>query len=773
MGNFSRSLKQFQRFGLTLLRSRMSNFLHDLRIFLTSVWNTLTSVLLTRRQPQPLGNKGFSAYLRTTTKCYTTIMMKNAMTLVAALLCINANSFAQQICYSISDSENKVYEFRLSDGSVLDSKSLSSLSSPEASTLNLAGDTLWVLNKDELHYIPVSSSLNNTKISGSNISSQTLTGSEGSLTIDDFDAMSVDANGDIWAGSSDNNPCLLVVLDRSTGNVKENYFGAGVDYLKVDNHSYPALRFDAMAFDPLTNELYASMNGLSQNYDYLFKIHKTTGAMTLFKQISQTSDVEGMAFDAKGDLYLTTGANSTDSDDDNKLWKVDLRTGITTEVFSLGGSDVETCDCVIGDPVPTVEISGTIYFDQDKDGTYDAPDFEKTTMAVELYTDVNANGTYESGTDVLAQTTTSYADGTYYFRVEYDGSGTDRYLVRIDTNDFPSGSSFSGSDILAVSVSGGSLTIDDNDFGFESDILNAFEGFTFTDSDNDQTYDYWEPPLAGVTVYLYEDDNCNGQIDGSDAILDSTTVGDDGKYVFLQNYTGSGGSAVCFITTIDTNTLPTGASLTTDNIETASFTAGGGADQNNNFGVWGGSIAALPVEWLTFTGVQVPLGVELNWSTAMEENNSHFEVQRTQNGEEWTTIGEVSGAGFTNEVSDYLFLDENPVPGVNYYRIKQIDYDGFYDFSRVVVVEVHSNTPVFNVVLSPNPASDKVTVTWNKTTANASVSILDMSGKLVYSADDVSGYKTQLDLTALNNGLYFIRVQSDESLTTERLLIRH
>ena len=699
--------------------------------------------------------------------------VQQASALAIALLCFTTNLFGQQICYSISDSENKVYKFRLSDGTVLDSKSLSSLSSPEASTLNLAGDTLWILNQDELHYIPVGSTLSNTKVSGSNISSQTLTGSEGSLTISDFDAMGVDANGDIWAGSSNNNPCLLVVLDRSTGEVKEDYFGSGKDYLKVDNYSYPALRFDAMAFDPLTNELYAGMNGLSQNYDYLFRINTSTGAMTLFKQISQTSDVEGMSFDAKGDLYLTTGANSTNSSDDNKLWKVDLRTGIATEVFGLGGSDVETCDCVIGDPIPTVEISGTIYFDKDKDGTYDNPDFEKTTMEVELYTDVNGNGTFESGTDVLAQTTTSHADGTYYFRVEYDGSGTDKYLVRIDTNDFPSGSTFTGNDIIAVNVTNGSLVIDNNDFGFESDILNAFEGFTFTDSDNDQTFDYWEPPLAGVKVLLYEDDNCNGEINTGDALLDSTTVGDDGKYVFLQNYTGSGGSSVCYITTIDTNTLPTGASLTTDNIERATFTSGGGADQNNNFGAWGGSIAALPVEWLSFTGTQTPLGVQLNWSTAMEENNSHFEIQRTQNGDDWETIGEVTGIGFTDEISEYQHLDKNPLPGVNYYRLRQIDFDGHYDYSRVILVEVQGGSSTFKLTLSPNPASEKVTAIWNKNTTITTVSVLDMSGKTVYTSEGLNGYQTEIDLNALNNGLYFIRVQSDESLTTERLLIRH
>ncbi len=114
-------------------------------------------------------------------------------------------SDSEQTCFTISDYQNKIYKFRLSDGTILDSKSFNNLSSPEASTLNLKGDTLWVLNQDELHFVKTSSSsLANTKVSGSNISSQTLTGALGNKSISDFDAMSVDVNGNIWAGTSSN-----------------------------------------------------------------------------------------------------------------------------------------------------------------------------------------------------------------------------------------------------------------------------------------------------------------------------------------------------------------------------------------------------------------------------------------------------------------------------------------------------------------------------------------------------------------------------------------
>ncbi|MFT5513729.1 MAG: outer membrane protein assembly factor BamB [Bacteroidia bacterium] len=70
-----------------------------------------------------------------------------------------------------------------------------------------------------------------------------LTGALGNKTISDFDAMSVDINGNIWAGSSSNDPCLMVVLDPSTGNVKENYFKTNVDYMVVNNSAYSCTAF--------------------------------------------------------------------------------------------------------------------------------------------------------------------------------------------------------------------------------------------------------------------------------------------------------------------------------------------------------------------------------------------------------------------------------------------------------------------------------------------------------------------------------------------------
>jgi hypothetical protein len=448
-----------------------------------------------------------------------------------------ANTKSDQVCYTISDSENKLYKFNLSTGSVLDSKSLSNLSKGEASTLNLDGDTLWILNEDELHYVVVGSSLQNYKVSGSNISNQQLSGSLGNKYFDDFDAMTVDTFGNIWAGSVENNPCVLVVIDRSTGNVKEDFFGSGKDYLVVDNSNASSLRFDAMAIDPLTNKLYANMNGSSHNYDYLMEINTTNGQMEVAHYFSAIDDVEGMFFDAVGDLYVTTGANSSGSSDD-KLWRVDLENGTITETMDLWGGDMETCDCVIGTPKEALEISGKVYYDEDEDATLDAEEMGQACYKVSLYEDQNHNGEYDSNQDDLIDTMLTYADGDYKFRVAQQ-NGKKSYLVTASKINLPAYSYFTTDSVLGMTFHKGGLVSANNNFGFSTDSTNSFnciEGTVFSDYDSDGTLDAGEHGISGAKVKLWKDKNKNGTVDAGDQEMMEVNVGRDGHYCFRMKY---------------------------------------------------------------------------------------------------------------------------------------------------------------------------------------------------------------------------------------------
>ncbi|MBY5957885.1 T9SS type A sorting domain-containing protein [Membranicola marinus] len=154
-----------------------------------------------------------------------------------------------------------------------------------------------------------------------------------------------------------------------------------------------------------------------------------------------------------------------------------------------------------------------------------------------------------------------------------------------------------------------------------------------------------------------------------------------------------------------------------------SSTNAGNDDPSNEGTVEG----ILPIELLSFTAFAHKDEVDLDWETATELNNSHFEVQRSPDGRNYTTIGEVRGAGTSSQVLDYAFTDEQPTPGKNYYRLKQVDYNGSFDYSpvRMVTLGADSRLSVF-----PNPVApgSEITIQGQKI---RTVKIYNMLGQIV------------------------------------------
>ena len=97
--------------------------------------------------------------------------------------------------------------------------------------------------------------------------------------------------------------------------------------------------------------------------------------------------------------------------------------------------------------------------------------------------------------------------------------------------------------------------------------------------------------------------------------------------------------------------------------------------------------APLPVEWLSFEGELAEGEVLLHWSTATETNNAYFEIERSTDGMEFSPIGRVEGALESTTTREYQFRDRNPLPGLNYYRLRQVDLDGQAGFSKILSVE--------------------------------------------------------------------------------------
>ena len=185
------------------------------------------------------------------------------------------------------------------------------------------------------------------------------------------------------------------------------------------------------------------------------------------------------------------------------------------------------------------------------------------------------------------------------------------------------------------------------------------------------------------------------------------------------------------------------------------------------------SANALPVEFLYIKATQERDVNKIEWATAMEENNSHFIVQRTHDGASWESLTEIGGAGFSSNVLKYEYIDMNPYMDVNYYRIMQVDYDGKYDYSDIVMVNSLVQQADINLKVFPNPATDKVQVQWGENEETGKVVVLGLNGKVVAEQLPDQHNNTTIDLTSIKNGVYFIQFIGTTTTKTERLVVRH
>ena len=122
------------------------------------------------------------------------------------------------------------------------------------------------------------------------------------------------------------------------------------------------------------------------------------------------------------------------------------------------------------------------------------------------------------------------------------------------------------------------------------------------------------------------------------------------------------------------------------------------------------SSAALPVELTYFKGQATATGAYLEWQTANEENNKGFNIQHSLDGENWETIDFVQGHGTIQEVQDYTYTDETPPAGINYYRLKQVDFDGQFEYSNIVNVHYEAESTNDELSVFPNPISDELNI---------------------------------------------------------------
>ncbi|MFN0187266.1 MAG: T9SS type A sorting domain-containing protein [Bacteroidia bacterium] len=212
--------------------------------------------------------------------------------------------------------------------------------------------------------------------------------------------------------------------------------------------------------------------------------------------------------------------------------------------------------------------------------------------------------------------------------------------------------------------------------------------------------------------------------------------------------------------------------------------AGTGSITSNNFtgfntyftlGNASGGVNPLPVEYISFNAIAKSNHVNVSWSTASEVNSDFFIVEKSTNGSTFSPIGKVNAAGFATTLQTYLFEDAKPVQGNNYYRLKQMDRNGTFEYSSVRVVNFKKSA--MNVY--PNPVTDRViSVSMdNFEDENLEARLMDLNGKIVVTTNMQfsSSSSAQFVIDAsLSPGVYlFELMNATGNKWHERIVITH
>lgn len=173
---------------------------------------------------------------------------------------------------------------------------------------------------------------------------------------------------------------------------------------------------------------------------------------------------------------------------------------------------------------------------------------------------------------------------------------------------------------------------------------------------------------------------------------------------------------------------------------------------------------SLPVEWLDFTVNNENDAVVLNWSTGSELNNDYFTVEQSIDGENWKELSEIMGAGNKNTRSDYKWVDYNPSIGNTYYRIKQTDFDGRYDYSEIKSFNLKGSD---QLKVYPVPANDVLNIV-SASTIKQDVKVLSSYGQNMTSKVEFTNNNKALNISDLPTGVYMLKV-GDQTTRFQKL----
>lgn len=175
-----------------------------------------------------------------------------------------------------------------------------------------------------------------------------------------------------------------------------------------------------------------------------------------------------------------------------------------------------------------------------------------------------------------------------------------------------------------------------------------------------------------------------------------------------------------------------------------------------------------PIELLSFDARLIQDSVAIYWATATERNNAYFTIEKSLNGESWSAVDTIAGAGNSSAVLHYIRYDDQLVQGTSYYRLKQTDLDGAYTYSKIDAVHDEGT----EILLYPVPAAGNLYVSvQSDAVTDISFSCINASGQAVALEFDQQGNTYVFNISVLSSGIYFLQVQSDAERVVKKFVV--
>ncbi|MDP2176469.1 MAG: T9SS type A sorting domain-containing protein [Bacteroidota bacterium] len=177
----------------------------------------------------------------------------------------------------------------------------------------------------------------------------------------------------------------------------------------------------------------------------------------------------------------------------------------------------------------------------------------------------------------------------------------------------------------------------------------------------------------------------------------------------------------------------------------------------------------LPLKLLDFKATEFENDILVNWSTTEEKNTDYFEVEKSIDGKNWYLISRIDAAEETQNINLYHALDKNVNNGIHFYRLKQFDIDGSFEYSKTVRI-VKNSIPQKTITIYPNPAQNEILILNNHNIEELiNWRIINTIGKTVLSGESEQNQK--IDISSLSNGIYYLQINQFDKIENIKLII--